>query len=500
MISRIVSAALAGMITSAILSFPNLGPASKSGPPMDLTAGPTPARIQFDQMLEAFNSGDRATIDRYREHDISPYWTHSPTTDMALNWFKQTGGYRVLRVRDVSPHYLVTLLRNVDSDDLFEMGVEVERDQPHRLMYLTLNYAADVPGEYWPQPLTDAEVSTELRKLLDRRVSAGKFSGAVLARHGDEVLFRGGFGLADRETGTPNTADTRFRIGQLSNMFTAVALLRLMQDGKLHLDDPVDRLLPELAGEDVGRASLGQLLSNSAGTDDIEHLGWRSDARRRRSLGDLVDEFGDADLLWKPGERFRYSSLGFVLLAAVVERVSGRGYADYVRDVVFKPAGMKATDFSGDTRGAGRAQSYRRPAGEQQWVSTGESFCCHGAPSSDAYSTVDDIARFLVALDARRLLDDPTTRLMLEKHIYMWGRAWQGYGLAVEVYDDGSPWITHEEGIEGQNGGFMFRPETGHLVVALGNYDAPTAIQVVRFAGARLPVVNRPVEINLAPP
>ena len=111
---------------------------------------------------------------------------------------------------------------------------------------------------------------------------------------------------------------------------------------------------------------------------------------------------------------------------------------------------------------------------------------------------MDDIARFLEALDQRRLLDDPHTRLMLEQRVYMWGRAWQGYGVATEIYSDGSPWITHEDGIEGQNSGFMFRPETGDLVVALGNYDAPTSVQLVRFAGARLPAPPRPFEMNIA--
>ncbi|HEX6637628.1 MAG TPA: serine hydrolase domain-containing protein [Steroidobacteraceae bacterium] len=496
---RLVAALLACSVTAVMVSFPHLGPASKSGPPMDLSSGDTPAHIQLERVLAAFNSGDRDTFDRYRQENVSPYWTHAPTGEMAVGWFKKTGVHRVLTVQDLSPNYLVALLRNEDSDELFQLGVEVEREQPHRLMYLTLNYASNVPEEYWPRRLSDEEVTLALRGLLERREPAGKFSGAVLVRHGDETLFRGGVGFANREAATRNTADTRFRIGRLTDMFTAVAILRLAQDGRLGVDDSLGSLLPELEDDDVGKISLGRLLSNSAGTEDIEHLGWNSDRRRRRSLSELVDEFGDANLLWKTGKHFRYSSLGYVLLAAVVERASGRSYGDYIREVILQPAGMTATDFDGDQGGGARAKPYQRPAGTAEWLPMSDPLCCRGAPSSDAYSTVDDIARFLVALDRRRLLDDAHTRTMLAQHAYMWGRTHHGYGLATEAYDDGSQWITHEDGVEGQNSGLMFRPATGHLVIALGNFDAPTAIQVVRFVGARFPPEDRLVEMNIAP-
>lgn len=495
---RWVAALLACLVTATLVSFPHLGPASKSGPPLDLSSGESPARVQFARMLAAFNSGDRGVIDGYRARDVSPYWTHAPTTDMALDWFKKTGGYLLLKVDEVTPNYLVALLRSVDSDELFLMGVEVERDQPHRLIYLTLHYASKAPDEFWPKPLEHEGLVVELRRQLERRLQQGKFSGAILVRQGDQVLFREAFGFADREAGVRNSPETRFRVGQLSNMFTAVALLRLAQEGRLEVDDPLSRWLPELADEGVGRVRIAHLLSNSAGTDDLEHLGWNSDPGRVRSLDELVEEFGDARVYGRPGQSFRYSSLGYVLLAAVVERASGARYANYVRDVVFRPAGMIATDFSSEARGAGRALPYRRPAGTAEWTRMPALLCCRGAPSGDAYSTVDDLARFLVALDQRRLLDDTHTRLLLQQRTYMWGRAFAAYGLAVEIHGDGSPWLSHEDGIEGQNSGFMFRPETGHLVVVLANYDAPSAVQLVRFVGNRFPPPARPFEMNIA--
>jgi D-alanyl-D-alanine carboxypeptidase len=495
---RVTAAALACLTTAVMVSFPKLGPSSETGgAPMEVAPGLTPARVQLDRLLAAFNTGDRDAIDRYRRDEISPHWTHAPTTDMALNWFKQTGGYRPLWIHDVAPNYLEALVRNADSDDLFFMGIQVELGQPHRLIYLTLRYASNVPGHYWPQPLNNQAVIEELRAQLEQRVPAQKFSGAVLVKQRDDILLREAFGFADARTRAPNSVATRFRIGQLSNMFTAVALVRLMQEGRLSDQDAVGRWLPELMDEPAGRITLGQLLANSGATDDIEHLGWDSDRERRRSLAELVEEFGDAELIGRPGKQFRYSSLGYVLLAAVVERASGAPYSLYINDVVLRPAGMTATDFSTDAQSAGRARPYRRPPGAAQWELLHELQCCPGAPVAEAYSTVDDIARFLEALDQRRLLDDAHTRLLLEPRIPMWGRAHHAYGLTTEIYADGSPWITYEDGIEGQNSAFMYRPETGHLVIVLGNFDAPTARQLVRFVGARFPMVPRPVEMNL---
>ena len=97
------------------------------------------------------------------------------------------------------------------------------------------------------------------------------------------------------------------------------------------------------------------------------------------------------------------------------------------------------------------------------------------------------IARFLEALESRRLLDDEHTIMMLEPRAFMWGRAYQGFGLAIEDYGERNRWLTRDDGLEGQNSSFMFRPDSGHLVVVLGNYDAPTAVQLARFVGNRLP-------------
>ena len=488
--NRLVFAFLAGLVTisGAFALVPETSPSGLFSMPSDAPPDLTPARLQMQKMLEAFNSGSREQLQRYREDNLSPFWSHPPDNDAALWWQKTTGGWVPVAMEDKSDTQVVALVRNIDSDDLFLMGVGVERLPPYRLISVELQYATDAPARFWPEQVSDAEAMDSLRADLARRVSAGKFSGAVLVAHDDALLFRQGFGLADRETNMPNTPETRFRIGAMGNMFTAVAIMRLVQDGRLVISDRLGQLLPELADQAVGKLTLEQLLTNTAGTDDVEHLGWRMDLRRLRTHSDFVARFADSDLLFRPGTHFKFSTLGYILLGAVIERETGRSYYDYVRDVVYRPAGMTRTDsLPEDQPVEGRAVPYRRPPGTQEWVAIPELMPYRGTAAGNGYSTVDDLAAFVRALQSHRLLDATHTEMLLEPRMRMWGHANYGYGFVDERYDSAAHWISHGGGIEGQNGELLFSPETGHIIVVLANFDEPTARNVSRFIAARLP-------------
>ena len=487
---KIFFALLASLIaiSGAFALVPEMSPSGRFSWPADAPAELTPARLQLQKMLEAFNSGNREVLEKYRVDNVSPFWRHPPDNDAALWWQKTTGGWVPVALEDKSPTSVVALLRNVDSDDLFLMGANVELAPPHRLVSIELEYATEAPARFWPEQVSDAEAMDLLRKDLARRVSLGKFSGAVLVEHGDEALFREGFGFADREANIPNSPDTRFRIGAMSNMFTAVAIMRLVQDGRLAMSDRVGQLLPELADDPAGKLTIEQLLTHTGGTDDVEHLGWKMDLRSLRTHSDYVAEFGDSELLFVPGTQFRFSTLGYTLLGAVIERITDRNYYDYVRDVVYRPAGMTRTgSLPEEQLVESRAVPYRRPPGTQAWVAIPELMPYRGTAAGNGYSTVDDLARFVKALRGYRLLDARHTNALLEPRVRMWGHANYGYGFVDEHYGVAAHWISHGGGKEGQNGELLFSPETGQVIVVLANFDEPTAKNVSRFIAARLP-------------
>ena len=186
----------------------------------------------------------------------------------------------------------------------------------------------------------------------------------LVARNG-KVLLQDAWGRADREAGTPNTLDTQFRIGSMNKMFTAVATLQLVEAGKLALDDPIGEHLPDYPNEDVAsKVTVRHLLTHTGGTGDI--FGPEFELNRLElceELDDYVKLYGARALRHEPGARHEYSNYGFVLLGALIEKVSGESYYDYVRDNVFRPAGMTVhrlvARIRGRTEACGRIHEAR---------------------------------------------------------------------------------------------------------------------------------------------
>jgi CubicO group peptidase (beta-lactamase class C family) len=209
--------------------------------------------------------------------------------------------------------------------------------------------------------------------LADRaqqRARADEFAGAVLvARHG-KVLLQHAWGRADRKAGTANTPATRFRIGSMNKMFTAVATLQLVQAGKLKLDDPIGKHLPDYPNKEVAaKVTVRHLLTHTGGTGDIFGPEFEEHRLALREHRDYLKLYGSRGLRYQPGDHFEYSNYGFILLGALIERVSGVSYYDYVHDHVFRRAGMTSTgSLPESTDVPDRAVGYMRTALGGAWV------------------------------------------------------------------------------------------------------------------------------------
>src|SRR5262245_19463864 len=190
---------------------------------------------------------------------------------------------------------------------------------------------------FWP--LIDRR-ATKFDVLVKAYAHLGRFSGAVLVAHGGRVLFKKGYGMASYEHAAPNTSRTPFRIGSQTKTFTAIAILQLQEQGKLNVHDPLANYLP---GYPRGEAiTIHQLLTNTSGIPDyITAEGFSRTMSRPHTVDELIASFKDRPLLFNPGERFGYSNSGWVLLGALIERLAGKPYGDYVREHIFAPAGME---------------------------------------------------------------------------------------------------------------------------------------------------------------
>ncbi len=466
---------VAGLIACALATFADAGEAV------------SPARTELTRLLEALNTGDRAVYERYVYARFAPKKRDYGAVNGGLEQFKESGGFDVLEISEPAPNNLQGWVRARDSDALLELFFVIEPKPPHQVVLFKLK-PGNPPDSYFPKRLPEPAAISAVRENLTRKAAADKFSGAVLIMRGGKVLLREAYGLADRRKKIANRIDTRFRISSVGQMFTAVAVLRLVQDGKLKLEDPIGKYIPAIAGRQLAGVKVGPLLSHTSGAGEAFNSMHDEKLSDMHSHADYVQAFG-VDKVWNPPGAFNYSDLGYILLGRVVDNVSGSDYYQYVHDVVFKPAGMTRTgSLPEDVAVEGRATGYDRPAGTHQWISAMDRIGYRGMAHGGAYSTVDDIARFVTALRANRLLDEAHTRLMLEPKVQRWEGESYGFATTTRTYWWFGHWIGNSAAGHGMSAAVWFSPGTDYTVIVLSNFDGPIAQQVGDFITARLPL------------
>ena len=215
----------------------------------------------------------------------------------------------------------------------------------------------------------------------------------------------------------------------MNKMFTAVAALQLVEAGKLALDDPIGKHLPDYPNKEVAaKVTVRHLLTHTGGTGDIFGAVFEQNRLQLRRHGDYVKLYGSNLLGFEPGARFEYSNYGFVLLGAVIEAASGQSYYDYVREHVFRPAGMTATDsLPESTDVPKRATGYMRFGPGAPWEPNTDTLPWRGTAAGGGYSTVRDLMRFAQALSSGKLISKASLAEATREH-----RQQYGYGFGVQ--------------------------------------------------------------------
>jgi D-alanyl-D-alanine carboxypeptidase len=359
----------------------------------------------------------------------------------------------------------------------------VAGEAPHRINTLFLLPARDpaiVRAEAWPQTrVPQAQIAAEIGRRVDSLLRQDALSGAVLvARNGDIVIERYA-GAADVETGARIDHNTRFNLASAGKMFTAIAIARLAQQGRLSLQDRVDRWLPDYP-EVRGRSiTIAQLLSHTAGLGDFFGPAYRQNPSAFQSSQSYLPLIVAAPL-FEPGARFRYSNAGYALLGIIVERASGEDYFSYVDRVVFRPARMRDAGFPTlAERDPHRAVGYFRPAedafglGPRQ--ANPDAIAFRGNAAGGAYATARDMLAFSRALTANRFLSPETTSLLLESRNDLVGGprpSRYGYGFE-ETICAGRRFIGHNGGgpQSGVDSTMRASADGEWTIIVLSNYD-----------------------------
>ena len=317
---------------------------------------------------------------------------------------------------------------------------------------------------------------------LDTDTRAASFSGVALIGRGDAVQIVSAYGLADRSTGRPNTADTRFNLGSINKTFTAIAVAQLIQQGRLSLDDTLAKYLPDYPNRDAAaRITIHQLVTHRSGIASFV----RADFGDAISVADMAKVVGSEPQAFEPGARQEYSNGGYVVLGRVVEVVSGQSYAAYVSDHIYRPAGMTSSGFLGKGEGdPAVALGYFSTDAQGHPVMGGQTgiFGFHppepGNPAGGGYSTAADLFKFSRALRGGRLLDQRMTDYVLNGTFL--GQSGPKFGFALKEQMAGPRrFVGNGGGAPGVNAEFRFEPAGKSTVIVLANSSPPAATKLL---------------------
>ncbi|MCR5869766.1 MULTISPECIES: serine hydrolase [unclassified Sphingomonas] len=295
----------------------------------------------------------------------------------------------------------------------------------------------------------------------------GEFMGAVLVARDGEVLFDKGYGSANLEWKIPNDGDTKFRLGSVTKQFTGVAILLLQERGKLTLDAPVKTYLPD-APAAWDKVTVRHLLNHTSGIPNFTSF---PDYGGTKTLpathASLVARFRDKPLEFQPGEKWSYSNSGYVLLSAIIEKLSGQSYAEFVAANLFKPLGMADTGYDSHAailprRASGYTPSKDGPINADYISMT----IPQGAGA--LYSTTRDLLKWQRGVYGGKLLSPASLAAFRTPQK-------DGYALGIVVHKaDGVTTLQHGGGIEGFNTFLAYDPDRKLTVVVLGNLNGPS--------------------------
>lgn len=455
--------------------FARTGFASARAPLQDPQLSQTQLTALLQSWLDAFNAENatsyRAFITNYLPDGL-------PYIDDDLAVRDASGGLELLRTELTSPNQITGWVKD-RSWDRFSRVILTATDAEH-LSEIGFR-GAPTPANFSIARLSQRDALSAFDSRLQTETAAGRFSGAVLVARKDRILFQRGFGMANLEDKTPITPQMRFCIGSIGKMFTAIAILQLVQHNKISLDDTIARYLPNYPNPSFAKkVTIEQLLSHTGGTGDIFGPKYDGHSEDFTSPAKFIALYGARDLAFEPGSKWYYSNYGYVLLGAILEVVSGQPFETYYAENIFRAAGMHSTS------------QQPSPVDKTAIPYTGSLATglkpvppYYGTPAGGGYSTVDDFFAFARAIQTHRLLDPNHTSLLTTGKVDT-GNGSYSLGLSVSSRN-GLPCYGHGGSAPGITGDFTIYPQQGYTTVVLCNRGHPLALNAASFIGARLP-------------
>jgi CubicO group peptidase (beta-lactamase class C family) len=369
---------------------------------------------------------------------------------------QRLGKIELQKIIEAKPD-LISAMVKCSNGPLVQMDFEFAPKEPFGLLGIKVMDTGEEEIAADPKP-DDAALVAAAKAHLEKMAARDEFSGAVLIVHNGKTLFEAAYGLADREKKIPNRTGTKFNIGSINKSFTETAAKMLVAEGKLSLDDTIGKFIPDYPNKEAAaQITVRHLLAMTSGIGDFFGERYeKADKKKILTLADYLPLFADQPLAFKPGERNLYSNGGFVVMGLIIAKASGMDYYDFIRERVYKPAGMvDSGSFAKDEIVADRALGYTKEGGPLR--SNYDSLPGRGSSAGGGYSTLRDMLNYATALREGRLGNE------------------RGGGMGIA---GGAP---------GLNAALEWDALSGYVIVVLANFDPPAATDVARQIRMWLP-------------
>lgn len=332
------------------------------------------------------------------------------------------------------------------------------------------------------QPATPQQSATpavqSLAALADKIAARDQYSGVILVAKPDGIVFERSYGLADRESQIAVTNDTQFALASVGKLFTATAILQLVDSGKIALDEPIITYLPDYPNKAAAsKITVRHLLSHSSGFGNIDIFGPENKERRLTlsTPAQFIAYQGDRAPEFEPGTKGGYSNYGYIVLGRIIEVMSGEDYESYLANHIFKPAGMVHTGFpTFDSRAPNIAVGYTGENYQEataigaKLVPNGYTLPKKGSAAGGGYASAGDMLKFINALESGKLVKPAT----LEQAMV---RQKSGFGLGFALFGEGEKrYWGHGGGAWGMNTDVRKLADDTRLII-LANRDGPVA-------------------------
>lgn len=337
----------------------------------------------------------------------------------------------------------------------------------------------------------DAQSKPEkIAKLIAAANVKGDFNGVALVAAGDRIIYKTAIGLANREWRVPFHSRTKMRFCSLTKQFTAMLVMQLVAEGKLELGKTVSDYLPDYRQDTGGKIRLRDLLNSSSGLPTFDEPGfYQSDDEKLRDVNFVVKNRLNNNLTFEPGAKFNYNNADFIILGAIIERVSGKNFEQNLREKILLPLGMKNTDVFSENIVENLASGYLRK--DKRFILETPYRMQNFYAAANMYGTLEDLFLWDRALLTNKILSKDLTTEMFTPSAKLGFVALGSWVYSLKLADGKNHKFVERQG---NVGGFcnlnIIAPDDDWTLILMSNTETETLFSTYANKGLSAEILN----------